>query len=95
MVSAKLQETTSTTTRTRGIRSSYRRQDSGVVFDLNASRLNRRCLSKSRTVEQVTEARLPTELGEFRLIGYRSLTTKEEFVVLARGHMSEDLPTLV
>jgi len=95
MVSAKLQETTSTTTRTRGIRSSYRRQDSGVVFDLNASRLNRRRLSKSRTVEQVTEARLPTELGEFRLIGYRSLTTNEEFVVLARGQMSADLPTLV
>ena len=94
-MSAKLQETTSTTTRTRGIRSSYRRQDSGVVFDLNASRLNRRCLSKSRTVEQVTEARLPTELGEFRLIGYRSLTTNEEFVVLARGQMSADLPTLV
>src|SRR6185436_9228932 len=35
------------------------------------------------------------ELGEFRLIGYRSLTTNEEFVVLARGQMSEDLPTLV
>src|SRR6476619_7179015 len=47
------------------------------------------------SVERVAEAKLPTELGEFRLIGYRSLTTNEEFVVLARGQMSEDLPTLV
>ena len=65
------------------------------MLDLNASRFNRRRLRKSRTVEQVTEARLPTELGEFRIIGYRSLTTNEEFVVLARGQMSEDIPTLV
>ncbi len=81
--------------RVRESRPSYRPQSPGVVFDLNASRLNRPHLSKSRTVEHVTEARLPTELGEFRIIGYRSLTTNEEFVVLARGQMSEDLPTLV
>src|SRR6185503_2488015 len=30
-----------------------------------------------------------------RLIGYRSLTTSEEFIVLARGQMSGDLSTLV
>jgi 3,4-dihydroxy 2-butanone 4-phosphate synthase/GTP cyclohydrolase II len=40
---------------------------------------------KSKTVERVAEARLPTDLGEFRIIGYRSLTTNEEFIVLARG----------
>jgi 3,4-dihydroxy 2-butanone 4-phosphate synthase/GTP cyclohydrolase II len=50
---------------------------------------------KLKTVERVAEARLPTELGEFRIIGYRSLTTNEEFVVLARGQLSHDLATLV
>ena len=59
------------------------------------ARLNRRRSANSKTVQRVAEARLPTELGEFRIIGYRSLTTNEEFVVLSRGQMSEDLPTLV
>ena len=58
------------------------------------SRLNRRRPGKSRTVERVAEARLPTELGEVRLIGYRSLTTNEEFIVLVRGQLSADVPTL-
>jgi len=40
---------------------------------------------EGRTVERVAEARLPTEMGEFRLLGYRSLISDEEFVVLARG----------
>lgn len=52
-------------------------------------------LWKPRTVERVADARLPTELAEFRIIGYRSLTTKEEFVVLARGDLAENRVTLV
>jgi 3,4-dihydroxy 2-butanone 4-phosphate synthase/GTP cyclohydrolase II len=95
MVFAKPQKTTSTVTRLQDPLSTYRRQDSNVVFDLNASRLNRRHTRKSRTVEQVTEARLPTELGEFRIIGYQSLTTNEEFIMLARGQISESSATLV
>jgi len=47
-----------------------------------------------RTVEFVAEAKLPTELGEFRLIGYRSLTSSEEFVVIARGRFKPDVPAL-
>jgi 3,4-dihydroxy 2-butanone 4-phosphate synthase/GTP cyclohydrolase II len=91
-----LQETTSTTMRARDCRSSYgRRQRSSVVPDLNASRLNRQRLRKARTVERAAEARLPTELGEFRIIAYRSLTSNEEFVVLARGELGEDRATLV
>jgi 3,4-dihydroxy 2-butanone 4-phosphate synthase/GTP cyclohydrolase II len=89
------QETTSTIMRVRDCRSSYRRQGTGVVLDLNESRLSRRRLRKSRTVERVAEARLPTELGEFRIIGYRSLTTNEEFVVLVRGELGGDRATLV
>ena len=40
-----------------------------------------------RTVERVAEAKLPTDVGEFRLIGYRSLLSGEEFVVLVRGEI--------
>ena len=46
------------------------------------------------SVERVAEAKLPTEMGEFRLIGYRSLTSEEEFVVLARGEFAPNEPTL-
>ncbi len=48
-----------------------------------------------RTVERAAEARLPTEFGEFRIIGYRSLQSPEEFVVLVRGELRADRPTLV
>src|SRR5215213_7434724 len=51
------------------------------------------CASR-KTVERVAEARLPTELGEFRIIGYRSLASSEEFVVLARGSFSPERPAL-
>ncbi|HVF49499.1 MAG TPA: GTP cyclohydrolase II [Pyrinomonadaceae bacterium] len=46
------------------------------------------------TVERVSEARLPTEIGEFRIAGYRSLMSGEEFVVLFKGEMAADVPTL-
>ena len=38
---------------------------------------------------------MPTEIGEFRIAGYRSLTSNEEFVVLYKGEMDKDVPTLV
>src|SRR5581483_8662970 len=47
-----------------------------------------------KTVERVAAARLPTEYGEFRIIGYRSLTSGEEFVALVRGEPRADRPTL-
>lgn len=47
------------------------------------------------TVERVAVANLPTEWGDFRIAAYRSLTTNEEFVVLFKGEMSRDVPTLV
>jgi 3,4-dihydroxy 2-butanone 4-phosphate synthase/GTP cyclohydrolase II len=34
-------------------------------------------------------------MGLFRIIGYRSLTSDEEFVALARGELRPDRPTLV
>ena len=51
--------------------------------------------SACSTVERAAEARLPTEYGEFRIIGYRSLISDEEFVVLARGEMDASRSTLV
>src|ERR1043166_5499315 len=47
------------------------------------------------TVERVAVASLPTEWGDFKIAAYRSLTTKEEFVVLFKGEMNRDVPTLV
>ena len=47
------------------------------------------------SIEKVTEARLPTEIGEFRIAGYRSLISDEEFVVLYKGKFDENIPTLV
>jgi 3,4-dihydroxy 2-butanone 4-phosphate synthase / GTP cyclohydrolase II len=47
------------------------------------------------TVERAAEARLPTEYGEFRIIGYRSLISDEEFVVMARGELEASRSTLV
>jgi len=47
------------------------------------------------SVERVAEADLPTEWGDFRIAGYRSLTSDEEFVVLSKGELRPDLPTLV
>jgi GTP cyclohydrolase II len=47
------------------------------------------------TVERVATAKLPTEIGDFLIAGYRSLTSDEEFVVLFKGGMDRDVPTLV
>jgi GTP cyclohydrolase II len=47
------------------------------------------------TVARVATARLPTEWGEFQIAGYRSLTSEEEFVVLYKGEMQREVPTLV
>jgi 3,4-dihydroxy 2-butanone 4-phosphate synthase/GTP cyclohydrolase II len=37
------------------------------------------------TVQKIAEARLPTEFGDFQIIGYRSLTSGEEFIALVKG----------
>jgi 3,4-dihydroxy 2-butanone 4-phosphate synthase/GTP cyclohydrolase II len=49
----------------------------------------------SGTVDRAAEARLPTDFGEFRIIGYRSLNSNEEFVVLVQGELRKDRPSLV
>ena len=48
-----------------------------------------------RTIERVAEARLPTETGEFRIVGFRSLISTEEFVAVVKGELRPDRPSLV
>lgn len=51
--------------------------------------------NKVRTVEKVAVANLPTEIGNFKIAGYRSLSSQEEFVVLLKGEINATTPTLV
>lgn len=46
------------------------------------------------TVERVASAKLPTEWGDFEIAGYRSLTSTEEFVVIYKGNLRPEIPTL-
>lgn len=51
--------------------------------------------SRARSVERVATADLPTEIGRFKIAGYRSLTSDEEFVVIYKGELHSEVPTLV
>jgi 3,4-dihydroxy 2-butanone 4-phosphate synthase/GTP cyclohydrolase II len=51
--------------------------------------------TKAISVERVAIARLPTEIGDFNIAAYRSLNSDEEFVVLFKGELRADIPTLV
>ncbi len=51
--------------------------------------------SVNKTIERVADARLPTETGEFRIIGFRSLVSTEEFVVLVKGELRPNRASLV
>ncbi|HXG65798.1 MAG TPA: GTP cyclohydrolase II [Blastocatellia bacterium] len=45
------------------------------------------------SVVKVAEACLPTRFGEFRILGYKSLVSDEEFVALVRGQLRPDRPS--
>ncbi len=47
------------------------------------------------SVQQVAVANLPTEWGDFKIAGYRSLISDEEFVAIYKGELRRDEPTLV
>ena len=55
------------------------------------------CLPRNHSisVEKIAVADLPTQIGKFRIAGYRSTNSNEEFVVLFKGEMKTDVPTLV
>lgn len=50
----------------------------------------KRVEAEEASVAKVAEARLPTEFGEFRIAGYRSLTSDEEFVCLYKGDLEDE-----
>src|SRR6185295_2716126 len=91
MTLSNAQQTTSTIKPARSCRSPYDGKRKLGLVDLK----NSRRLMNSRTVERVAEACLPTDFGEFRIIGYRSLNSNEEFVVLVQGELRKDRPSLV
>jgi 3,4-dihydroxy 2-butanone 4-phosphate synthase/GTP cyclohydrolase II len=47
------------------------------------------------TVERVASANLPTAFGDFKIAGYRSLNSDEEFIAIYKGELRHDVPTLV
>ena len=57
---------------------------------------NQDCLLKTHpiSVEKIATANLPTQIGEFKIAGYRSLNSNEEFVALYKGKMQKNVPTL-
>ena len=50
---------------------------------------------RTTSVKRVAAAKLPTATGDFQIAGYRSLTSSEEFVVLYKGELCANVPTLV
>jgi 3,4-dihydroxy 2-butanone 4-phosphate synthase/GTP cyclohydrolase II len=64
-----------------------------VIQHLSETRLCRQ--ASLGTVRKVAEARLPTEFGDFQIIGYRSLASAEEFIALVKGVPSRDRASLV
>ena len=51
--------------------------------------------TRAITVERIATAKLPTSRGEFMIAGYRSTVSNEEFVVIYKGKMEGEVPTLV
>ncbi len=47
------------------------------------------------TVVKEAEAKLPTEYGPFKIVGFRSTTSNEEFVALVKGEIDPNQATLV
>lgn len=52
------------------------------------------CEIKDKSVSRIAIANLPTEIGQFKIAGYRSDNSEEEFVVLFKGDLRRDIPTL-
>lgn len=62
-----------------------------MIKSLISRNTNTAILKKSPTVSKAAEARLPTEFGEFRIAGYRSNESGEEFVAVFKGSVSKDI----
>ena len=59
------------------------------------SRTQLRRKASASTIRRIADAKLPTEFGDFQIIGYRSLTSLEEFIALVKGVPRPDRASLV
>ncbi|MGH2585698.1 MAG: bifunctional 3,4-dihydroxy-2-butanone-4-phosphate synthase/GTP cyclohydrolase II, partial [Dehalococcoidia bacterium] len=86
-----IMKTDGTMARMNTLRQFARRHDLRIVTvkDLIAYRLER-----ERLVERVSEARLPTAAGDFRLIAYRSAIDPAEHIALVLGDIDDGEPVL-
>jgi GTP cyclohydrolase II len=67
--------------------------EGGKVNDSQNNGINR--ATAGFTITKEAEANLPTEFGPFRIVGFRSTTSDEEFVALVKGEIKPEHPTLV
>lgn len=62
----------------------------GTIADLIEYRLQ-----NEQTIERVSECKLPTEFGEFKLMGYQDVLEHKAHFALVFGELKVDAPTLV
>ena len=62
----------------------------GTIADLIEYRLQ-----NEKTIERVSECRLPTEFGDFRLIGYQDVLEQKAHFALVFGQLDESKPAAV
>jgi len=60
------------------------------IADLINYRMKHECL-----VKKIEEAELPTQFGDFRIVVYEDIITRENHVALVKGEIRADEPTLV
>ncbi|NPA71470.1 MAG: 3,4-dihydroxy-2-butanone-4-phosphate synthase [Gammaproteobacteria bacterium] len=62
----------------------------GTIADLIEYRLK-----NEKTIERVTECRLPTEFGDFKLIGYQDVLEQKAHFAMVYGELDASTPTAV
>lgn len=50
---------------------------------------------REKLVNRISHARLPTDYGEFSIIGYQDIINGDQHVAVVKGEITEDEPTLV
>jgi len=69
-------------------------KEHGLRF-ITVAQLVRHRLTRTRLVERIAEARMPTAYGDFSVIGYRSEVDGREHVALVKGELDGARETLV
>lgn len=69
-------------------------REHGLTF-ITVAQLVAYRLRTERLVHRIAEARLPTEHGEWRIVGYRNDVDQHEHVALVHGHVTDESGVLV